>query len=143
MSSNNHVLDIFLAEELARAYETALQANLREQDLSNQVNGMREHIARMDDQLLERDQQLIETTARHNRLAITNERLRRRVTDLEEALTSLRHSLARYRAENVNTAFRTIPASFQPTLRRVRSELAEQRRIRQRLDFANVVSDSD
>ena len=129
-----HILDIYLAEELARAYETANQANLREMDLRSQCNTMREHIANLDDQIFDRDLQLQQTTERHNRMAIANERLRLRMQGMEQAMSAMRQSLARYRAETSETAFRRIPESFRPVLRRVRQDLEEERRVRRRLE---------
>jgi hypothetical protein len=138
MSSNNNILDIYLAEQLALAYETASQANLREMDLRGQCNAMREQIAHLDEQLLDRDMALDQTTQRHNRLAITNERLRLRIEGMERAMIAMRTSLARYRAESSASAYRRIPESFRPVLNRVRENLEQERQVRRRLAFEDL-----
>ena len=138
MSSNNNILDIYLAEELALAYDAATQSNLREMDMRTQCNAMREQIAHLDEQLLDRDMALDQTTQRHNRLAITNERQRLRIVGMERAMQAMRQSLARYRAETAATAYRRIPESFRPVLNRVRENLEQERQVRRRLAFEDL-----
>jgi len=131
--NDHHPLNLWLAEELARSMLAVEAAVLNERNTRERHQAIGE--AYEEERANHRDttQLLAEAFATNQQISLENERLRR---DLEIATTVLaqnRDIIRAYRLSGVPLIRpRTLPESFQPTLRRIREEQAERRRVRSR-----------
>lgn len=135
-----NALDEYLAEEAASAYLVAETALTELRDCRDRLRLALRELA--DAQQRERDtsEEFVHLTERHNATVIDYERLRHENNTMNRMIVLVQGQNDRYRRSLETATRRTIPPSFEPTLRRVRESI-HTRSIRRRIDFDDITDE--